>query len=79
MAALATPPERREITQRPWTVLVPSSPYFSMNSFCASENLDAFMAFRFSPRPGIVAENFSCRRSGFGDQSTRRAPPSVDA
>ena len=32
----------------------PSSPCFTMNAFCASENFDAFMPFH-SSRPGIIS------------------------
>ena len=44
---------------------VPSSPCFRTNAFCASVNLDAFMRFRSSPSQGNLAENSSCKRSGF--------------
>jgi hypothetical protein len=43
----------------------PSAPCFKMNAFCASENFDAFIAFRSSQPREIRTENSNSKRSSF--------------
>ena len=53
---------------------IPSLPCFKMNAFCASENFDAFIVFRFSQPGTLDAENSSQKRSSLlgADQLGKR-------
>lgn len=49
---------------------IPSLPCFRMNAFCASENLDAFIALRSFPATGNNRKTLAGNDPVFRDQST---------